>query len=128
MTGNLPLTLKEFEFLRDLLRNEEGGDEAHLDSVAVLLEKMEQMKPAEHVYLVLVTWLEGNEGLIFPRPGNVPVAVTKEQGLKDFEKAKRDLVDCMVDGDVRENGESMAGTTIRLVELERGAVLQEFKV
>ena len=38
-------------------------------------------------YLCLVTWPDGTEGLLFPRPGNVPIAQTPAQGLKDYDTA-----------------------------------------
>ena len=38
-------------------------------------------------YLCIVTWPDGTEGLLFPRPGNVPLAQTPEQGLKDYDSA-----------------------------------------
>jgi hypothetical protein len=71
----------------------------------------------------LVTWPNGTEGLLFPRPGNVPVADTLEKGQKDFDKAKRDLLEyaAHVDASVKTKG-----TAIRLIQFQRGPVLQEF--
>jgi hypothetical protein len=73
-----------------------------------------------NVYLVLITWPNGTEGLLFPLPGNVAVADTPEQGERDFEKAKHDLLE------YAKAGRSLKGTTIRLLEFERGPTLKEF--
>jgi hypothetical protein len=75
-------------------------------------------------YLVLITWPDGTEGLLFPRPGNVPVADTEEKGVHDFHLAAQHL---------REYGlafpwSEKVGCTIRLVEFERGPTLREFKM
>ncbi len=51
-------------------------------------------------YLVLITWPDGTEGLLFPRPGNVQIATTLEMGQNDFETAKTHL---------REYWDAMAG-------------------
>ena len=73
-------------------------------------------------YLVLVTWANGTEGLLFPRPGNVPVASTLQEGNKDFQTAKEHLTHFLeqqeeLDAPMRKP------ITIRLVEFERGQCL-----
>jgi hypothetical protein len=84
-------------------------------------------------YLVLITWPNGKEGLLFPRPGNVAVAATPEQGESDFKKAHHDLLEYAeqaggVGPSLRNRFTSLKGTTIRLIEFERGPVLKEFKL
>ena len=125
------MTPREHELLRWLVNWERQRQQerrlppdAELDA---LVEKLEQVKPAEYAFLVLVTWPNGTEGLLFPRPGNVPLATSQERGFKDFRKAKKDLVECVEEGSTLESGETLEGTSIRLVMLERGAVLSEFK-
>lgn len=71
-------------------------------------------------YLCLVTWPDGTEGLLFPRPGNVPVANTEEQGLNDFGIAKKHLLEWGI------TRPGLDGTVVRLIEFERGKILQEF--
>ena len=73
-------------------------------------------------YLCLITWADGREGLLFPRPGNVPVADTEEQGRADFDIARRHLLHYF------EHIDEVAfpldkPVTIRLVEFERGPEL-----
>jgi hypothetical protein len=72
-------------------------------------------------YLVLITWPDGTEGLLFPRPGNVAIADTEAAGHKDFEKAKNDLI-----AFAPHSKKSLAGTAVRLVEFERGPELSSF--
>jgi hypothetical protein len=78
-------------------------------------------------YLVLVTWANGTEGLLFPRPGNVPVASTPKEGKKDFETAKEHLTHFL---EQQEEFDSpmKKPITIRLVEFERGQVLEAHTV
>lgn len=77
-------------------------------------------------YLCLVTWPNGTEGLLFPRPGNVPLAATLEMGEKDFETACVHLHAYIANAPpvLREK---VLGATIRLVKFERKEVLKEFK-
>ena len=72
-------------------------------------------------YLVLITWPDGTEGLLFPRPGNVQIAATESQGDKDFKKAKADLIEY-----APHSKKSLAGSVVRLIEFERGAELRRF--
>jgi len=85
-------------------------------------------------YLVIVTWPDGTEGLLFPRPGNVPLADTEWKGMLDFEKAKKDLLDYYeFEKDhhpERQRPEpwfrTVKGATIRLVKFERLETVEEF--
>jgi hypothetical protein len=77
-------------------------------------------------YLVLITWPDGTEGLLFPWPGNVPLASTLDQGNCGFEKAKHDLQD-YVEG-IRQTGRDTEGAIIRLFRFTRGEMLREFTV
>jgi len=74
-------------------------------------------------YLVLVTWPDGTEGLLFPRPGNVPIATTEEQGLQDLGKAHRDLMEFLAAPGSEPNW--TGPVTLRLVVFERGETLAE---
>jgi len=76
-------------------------------------------------YLCLITWPDGTEGLLFPRPGNVPIADSFEKGEQDFIKARQDLIDYARTRSTHKQAESIYGTTIRLVEFERKTVLME---
>jgi hypothetical protein len=69
-------------------------------------------------YFCLVTWPDGTEGLLFPRPGNVPINTTLEEGLKDFETAREHL-DRFIPKTPK-----LAGTTMRLVKFERVEVVK----
>lgn len=71
-------------------------------------------------YFCLVTWPDGTEGLLFPRPGNVPINTTLQDGDKDFERAVRDF-----DQFVTFNPK-FKGTTIRLVKFERLETLKQY--
>src|SRR5438105_5039821 len=42
-------------------------------------------------YLVLITWPDGKEGLLFPKPGNVPLNCMRQDGIEDFEIAVQHL-------------------------------------
>lgn len=75
---------------------------------------------SEEAYFCLVTWPDGTEGLLFPRPGNVPINKTKEDGIKDFNTAVRDF-----DQFVALNPK-FASTKIRLIRFVRMEVVQEF--
>ncbi len=75
-------------------------------------------------YLVLVTWADGTEGLLFPRPGNVPVANTPELGRADFATAKEHLVEYVMS----HIADAKTPITIRLIEFERGAELAQFSI
>lgn len=80
-------------------------------------------------YLVLVTWPDGSEGLLFPRPGNVQMAITPFEGEQEFETAKQHMKEYWKKlQDVPAQRVKIEGATIRLVEFERGATLQEFKL
>lgn len=78
-------------------------------------------------FLVIVTWPDGTEGLLFPRPGNVPIADTLEQGHLDFETARQHL---------REFSKSVAGhpelehkaqgATVRLIHFQLVKVLNAY--
>lgn len=92
-------------------------------------------EPKREAFLVLVTWPDGTEGLLFPRPGNVPIADTVEKGLEDFNTARQHLDEYItqvkeaiaagvaVDPKSRE----MMRSTLRLIKFERGEVLHEHK-
>jgi hypothetical protein len=123
LIANLPLTLDEFTALRKLIVQCHSTGASK--EIAAILQKLEEVKPGQHAYLVLITWPDGKEGLLFPRPGNVPVAATVEAGKADFAIALNHL-DAY--GESRGNapgGASLKGTVIRLVEFQRGAVLSE---
>ncbi len=74
----------------------------------------------EEAYFCLVTWPDGKEGLLFPRPGNVPICKTKAEGETDFRTAVKDL-----DQFVAFNPK-FAGTKINLVRFERKEVVLAF--
>lgn len=67
-----------------------------------------------NAYLVIITWPNGTEGLLFPRPGNVPIADTEEKGKADFETAKQHLLEYG-----RVNAKAVKGAMIRLVHFEQ---------
>lgn len=69
-------------------------------------------------YFCLVTWPDGTEGLLFPRPGNVPINTTLEAGLKDFEIAREHL-----ERFVPKNPK-LAGTKVNLVKFQRLEVVK----
>ncbi len=71
-------------------------------------------------YFALVTWPDGKEGLLFPRPGNVPINTTLEDGTKDFNKAVADLK-AWVSGNPQ-----FQGTKVKLVRFQRMEVVKEF--
>jgi hypothetical protein len=71
-------------------------------------------------YFALVTWPDGKEGLLFPRPGNVPINTTLEDGTRDFDKAVADLK-AWVSGNPQ-----FKGTKVKLVRFERMEVVKEF--
>lgn len=71
-------------------------------------------------YFALVTWPNGTEGLLFPRPGNVPINTTLEDGTKDFDKAVADLK-AWVSGNPQ-----FKGTKVKLVRFQRMEVVKEF--
>jgi uncharacterized protein with PIN domain len=71
-------------------------------------------------YLVLVTWPDGSEGLLFPRPGNVPINTTQEQGLQDYAIAVDHLNEF-----IRERKE-FANCKVRLVRFTRHEVVKEY--
>lgn len=77
-------------------------------------------------YLVIITWPNGVEGLLFPRPGNVAIADTEEKGKADFEKAKQDLLE--YDAAARARGKPpMTGTKVSLVCFEQaGPVIKAY--
>jgi hypothetical protein len=74
----------------------------------------------EEAYFCLVTWPDGKEGLLFPRPGNVPVCKTKEEGMADFNTAVKDLEQFVA------FNPKFASTKINLVRFERKEVVQAF--
>jgi hypothetical protein len=71
-------------------------------------------------YFCLVTWPNGTEGLLFPRPGNVPINTTLEDGTNDFEIAKKHLAEHVF------SNPKFEGTKIRLVKFARLEVVKEF--
>lgn len=71
-------------------------------------------------YLVIAHWPNGTEGLLFPRPGNVPIADTLEKGMDDFQTASRHLEDMLKDPIAKQR---LLGTSLSLVEFERKTVL-----
>ena len=73
-----------------------------------------------NAYLVLVTWPDGSEGLLFPRPGNVPINTTEEQGLQDYAIAVDHLNEF-----IRERKE-FANCKVRLVRFTRHEVVKEY--
>jgi hypothetical protein len=73
-------------------------------------------------FLILVTWPDGREGLLFPRPGNVAVAATVEAGEQDFEIARRHL------NEYAKRVRGLGTTTIRLIRFERHETLKEFNL
>ena len=74
------------------------------------------------LYLCIVKWPNGTEGLLFPRPGNVPLADTVEQGRKDFDRAVADLKSF-----VTKTQRDMTGTSIRLCLFRGGIALEEYE-
>lgn len=71
-------------------------------------------------YLVLITWPDGTTGLLFPRPGNVPLNTTKEDGLKDFATTVDHLNEF-----IRER-EEFASTLVQLVRFIQQEVVKEY--
>jgi len=82
-------------------------------------------------FFVLITWPNGTEGLLFPRPGNVPVADTQDKGMMDFGTAKEHLEQYQELTRSKRpfspsNAEDLKGTVIRLIKFERQEVVHEF--
>jgi hypothetical protein len=77
-------------------------------------------------YLMLVTWPDGTECQLFPKPGHSPLAMSEPQGRTAFEIARAHLLDFAAEGGLAPNNDSLVGTTIRLVKFERGPVMAEF--
>jgi hypothetical protein len=75
-----------------------------------------------NAYLVLITWSDGTEGLLFPRPGNVPICTTEEQGLKDFETAVEHLKQIASTS----SNPRFRDAKVRLVRFTRQEVVQSF--
>jgi hypothetical protein len=75
---------------------------------------------SEEAYFCLVTWKDGKEGLLFPRPGNVPINKTIEDGMKDFDKAVADLK-VWISGNPH-----FAGTKVTLVKFARLEAVKQF--
>lgn len=75
-------------------------------------------------YLCIVTWPDGTEGLLFPRPGNVPIADTEERGWRDFQTAERHLKEFMAD--VMWDAEHIRATKIRLIKFQAMEVIAEY--
>lgn len=71
-------------------------------------------------YLCLVTWPDGKEGLLFPKPGNVPINTTLEEGRRDFETVLRDLEQFVA------FNPKFAGTKVKLVRFQRMEIVKEF--
>ncbi len=76
-----------------------------------------------NAYLVLVTWPDKSEGLLFPRPGHVPIADSMEMGQTDFDTARKHLHVFAA-----QNPKRFIGATIRLVEFQRGTTLLEYEL
>lgn len=76
-----------------------------------------------NAYLCLVRWADGTEGLLFPRPGNVPLATTREMGQDDFNTAKDHLLDY-----ARNVPGAKVPITIRLIEFGEIKELASFTV
>lgn len=79
----------------------------------------------KHAYLCIVTWPDGTEGLLFPRPGHVPLSDTEARGQADFALAKQHL---KVFGQVAEDhgeGWKLKGLSVRLVKFQTLEVLAE---
>ena len=93
-----------------------------------IVEKLEKLKPEPLAYLVLVTWPDGTEGLLFPRPGNVPIADTEDKGVKDFEIAVEHLTDYTGRLGRAKPKQSLAGTALRLIQFRRIAIIKEHKI
>jgi len=71
-------------------------------------------------YLCIVKWPDGTEGLLFPRPGNVPIADTLGKGMSDFAVAKAHLQEYV-------NGKpDFHGTQVRLVMFGEVETLTQF--
>lgn len=75
---------------------------------------------SDDAYFCLVTWPDGREGLLFPRPGNVPINKTKEDGLRDLGIAVRDFEQFVA------LNPKFVGTKIRLTRFVRMEVVQEY--
>ncbi len=76
------------------------------------------MKSNETFYLNLVTWPDGTEGLLFPRPGNVPLSTTPEAGESDFNIARTHLMTYVL------RHPEFKGTSVSLVECRAIEVLR----
>jgi hypothetical protein len=72
------------------------------------------------VYICLVTWPDGTEGMLFPRPGNVPINTTLEDGIKDFDIAVSHLKEWA------EGKPQFANTKVSLVKFDRLEVVKMF--
>lgn len=72
-------------------------------------------------YLVLVTWPDGTEGLLFPRPGNVPINTTVEQGMQDYAIAVDHLNEWL-----ESNPSFKEKTKVRLVRFTRHEAIKEY--
>jgi hypothetical protein len=75
---------------------------------------------SDEAYFCLVTWPDGKEGLLFPRPGNVPINTTIEDGTKDFDKAVADLK-AWISGNPQ-----FKDTKVSLVKFQRLEVVKQF--
>lgn len=76
-------------------------------------------------YLCLVTWPNGTTGLLFPRPGNVPIADTEEQGRKDMHTACKHMKEFADAAEKAGEGWKLKGSKIQLVKYQALHVLDE---
>lgn len=92
-------------------------------------ERNEREKTPTKAFLVLVTWPDGREGLLFPRPGHVPIATTKEQGEEDFKTAVNHMEEYifMLHPMAEELMANCRGATLRLVEFQRSRTLKAYQ-
>lgn len=78
-----------------------------------------------NVYLCIVTWPDGREGLLFPRPGNVEIADTEARGQADFGIAKQHLkAYAQMAADHGEDWK-LQGLSVRLVKFQTLETLAE---
>jgi hypothetical protein len=84
-------------------------------------------------FLCIITWPDGTEGLLFPRPGNVPIADTQELGESDFETACQHLKEYYIPNpptplweEYRDNQPKLGAIKITLKQFKHKADIKEF--
>ena len=77
------------------------------------------------VYLCIITWPDGVDVVLFPRPGKVPMATTEQMGQEDFTIAVRHCKEYAEELGLVGKAKAMDGTKIRLVKFQCLEVLAE---